>query len=140
MSKEMTFYDLCKLIKSTDEFNIEFNTDISGCLFYHGGFIINYNVNNKPLKMEWDMFPLFEEEGTWEDAKEIFRSFIDSDFDTEFYQCQEKDIELDDETCKIAKEKMIRCINIIINQIEAIAEQEKINLDNFFKYEEEDDD
>lgn len=137
----MNFFDVCKLVKSTEEFSIEFVADNSGNQFYCGGFIINYKVNDLEIEIPYDLFILFDgNANNWEEVKEIMLNFenISNDISNEIiHNCIGWDIEIDEDTSRQNKEKWIKCMNYIVTQIESIAEAEHFNLDSAFM--EEDD-
>ena len=133
MSKEMNFFEVCKLVKSTEEFNIEFINDFSGTLFYSCGFEINYTVNDLDIRIPFDFFPLFDGNAdNWEEAKEIMLDFVNTDL----RECVDRD--MDEAVYKLVKEKWIKCMNYIITQIESIAEAEHFDLDSAFIKEDDD--
>ena len=117
----MNFFDVCKLVKSTEEFSIEFVADNSGNQFYCGGFIITYKVNDLEIEIPYDLFCLFDgNANNWEEAKEIMLNFenINIVLNEMIHNCNGWDIEIDEDTSEQNKEKWIKCMNYIVTQIE----------------------
>lgn len=139
----MNFFDVCKLVKSTEEFNIEFIADNSGNQFYYSGFIITYKVNDLEIEIPYDLFCLFDgNANNWEEAKEIMLNFenINIVLNEMIHNCNGWNIEIDEDTSKQNKEKWIKCMNYIVTQIESIAEANQFDLDSVFIEEEDEDD
>lgn len=137
MDNEMNWFDICKLIKSNDEFTIKFNNDTSGSSYYYGGLEITINIKNEKYTWCYDMFPLFENNWkTWDEAKEYFSLIITPYPDFSSYMNEYYNLSEDDELYQILKEKMLNANKYIVSQIENIAEHNNINLNKFI-YDEE---
>lgn len=137
------FREICKLVKSTEDFTIMFDPDISGCRYYAGGFEITTQINNTDYTWEFDMFPIYEDDfygDGWEVAKTYFKSLIleTDDFDDDVME--DYNLSKEDDVYVQLKDKMLMACNVIINQIEAISEENDFDLDSYFSYEIDDDD
>ena len=130
----MSFGELCKLVKSTEEFIVSYDSDQSGVKFYGGGLTITVKINNRDFSLDWDLFPLFEGNYTdWETVKnELILCWVTdfSDFDCKMY---EKYNDIDKDTYNQVKDLMIKFFKYLANSIESISESQNIDLDQFFK-------
>ena len=135
---KMTFTDICKSIKSTDDFTFEVVIDNTQ-YFYIGieTTVNNIEVNGKHFTYCCDLFPLFDGDyHDWSEGKEFFiNDFIQaSDLDVEL---NEFGVSRDSILYNQLKEAIIRSNKYIASQITTIAEDNDINLDDYFEDEDE---
>ena len=134
----LEFKDLCRLIKSTDDFTFEVVVD--NTQYFGIGIettVNNIEVNGKHFTYCCDLFPLFDGDYCdWSEGKEFFTN--------DFIQAADLDIELkefgvskDSDLYNQLKEAIISSNKYIASQITAIANDNDINLDDYFKDEDE---
>lgn len=141
MQPELDFRDICKLVKSTEDFIITYDPDNSGGRFYAGGYEITTKINNTDYTWEFDMFPIYEDDYSsngWEVAKTYFKSLILETDDFDDYVNDVYDLSKEDEVYEQFKDKMLKACNVIINQFEAISEENNFDLDNYFRKDDSD--
>ncbi len=138
------FNDLCRLVKSTDDCIIEYDSDVSGITYFGGGFEISTEINGKLFKYEIDLFPVIDDYETfcdWQTAKTYFTDEIISEkcgFSSLIYcyNSSEK-IDRDSEEFQIVKERITKACKNIANQLESIADANEVDLDELFKVEDD---
>ena len=142
MGFKLDFRDICKLVRSTEDFIIKYDPDSSGCRFYSGGYDITTKINNTDYAWEFDMFPIYEDDfygDGWEVAKSYFKSLILESDDFYEYVRDVYNLSKEDDVYIQFKDKMLMACNIIVNQIEAISEENNFDLDSYFRKDENDD-
>lgn len=142
MNNELDFSDICKLVKSTEDFIITYDSDYSGCRFFAGGYEITTKINNTDYTWEFDMFPIYEDDYSdgWEVAKTYFKSLILDSDDFDVYMNDVYNLTKEDDVYRQFKDKMLKACNVIINQIEAISKENDFDLDSYFRKDDYDED
>lgn len=136
MAFELDFRDICKLVKSTEDFTIKYDPDNSGCRFYSGGYEITTKINNTDYAWEFDMFPIYDIDYSndgWEVAKTYFKSMILEYDEFDDYVHDVYDLSKEDDVYIQFKDKMLKACDVITNQIEAISEEYNFDLDSYFR-------
>lgn len=135
MKDELDFRDICKLVKSTEDYTISYDPDGTGLKYFGGGFEIVTKVNNKDYTWDFDMFPIYEDDylDGWDVAKTYFESLIIETDDFYTYMHDVYDLNENNELYQELKSKMLKACNVIINQIEAISKEKDFDLDSYFR-------
>ena len=139
MDQDKIWLNLCKNVKSTDEYEIEFIEDGSGILFFKNGFKIKFNYKNRNYVIDYDLFPLFEvdyehEDDWWSWAKSCIledefeiQNITDTDPSNPHYYKKLTEEEYND-----LKDIWYNIMKHLVQQIEGNASRQNINLAKLF--------